>query len=150
MKSFRFRFHPSVWFLFAVALLLSGAGTTFNVYNTVQYFPFGATKVLPYILVAVISAAIFVTCLSMVVYSKYVVKDGYLISFFGFIRSKTAISDLSGFSLFKKTNKLVAYFKNGKYTVIVVSPAAFDDFVAAVREFDKTIICTRGDDDARV
>ncbi|MBO4594267.1 MAG: hypothetical protein J5697_01025 [Clostridia bacterium] len=148
MKSFRFKFHPSVWFLLAVALVLSGAGVGFNIYNFIEYLPYGAGKTVPYIVIAAISALVFILSLSMLVRSKYIVKDGYIISCFGFLRSKIKISELSGFSHFKKTDKLVAYFKNGKYAVIVVSPAAFDDFVAAVREYDKTIICTRGDDES--
>ena len=148
MKSFRFKFHPSVWFLLAVALVLSGAGVGFNVYNVIEYLPYGAGKIVPYVIIAVISALVFILSLSMLVRSRYIVKDGYIISRFGLLKSKIKISDLSGFSLFKKTDKLVAYFKNGKYAVIVVSPASFDDFVAAVREYDKTIICTRGDDES--
>ena len=136
-----------MWFLLAVAIILSGAGVGFNVYNIAEYLPFGAGKVIPYVIIAVISACVFVLSLSMLVRSKYVVKDGCIVSWFGLIKSKIKISDISGFSHFKKTDKLVVYFKNGKYAVIVISPAAFDDFVAAVREYDKTIICTRGEDD---
>ena len=73
-------------------------------------------------------------------YGKYVVDGGYLYSYFGFIKSKIDISEIIEITHFKKSNKLVVYFKDGKYTVIVIASELYDNFVIAVRESNKSII----------
>ena len=71
--------------------------------------------------------------------SKYVVKDGFVYVWFGLFLSKTDVKDISCFVHFKKSNKLVVYFNDNKYAVIMLSPDKYDDFVLAVREFNQQI-----------
>ena len=68
------------------------------------------------------------------------IKDGCVYIRFGFIRSKIKIDNVVQFSHFKKSNKLVMYFKNAEYTVIIISPEEYESFILAVRDINQRII----------
>lgn len=51
---------------------------------------------------------------------------------FGLIKSVYKIKEIESIRLFSKTNKLVLYFKNEKYTVISVKPEWYNDFIREV------------------
>ena len=73
-------------------------------------------------------------------FGRYVVKKDAFISCFGIIKSKYDIKDITAIILFKKSNRLVAYFGEKKYAVILISPEFYEDFVLALREQNKAIV----------
>jgi DNA mismatch repair ATPase MutS len=69
-----------------------------------------------------------------------VIKDGYLYTYFGFVKNKTPVSEIVEVTKFKKSNKLVVYFSTEEYTVIVIAPEFYDEFVMAIRNANKSIV----------
>ena len=55
---------------------------------------------------------------------------------FGLIKIKTPFSEIDGFTLFSRSEKLVIYLKNGGYSVIVIDKRRYDEFFAEVKKFD--------------
>ena len=58
---------------------------------------------------------------------------------FGFIKSTYKLSDIESIRLFSKTNKLVLYLKDDKYTVIVVKPEWYRDLTKEILARNKNI-----------
>ena len=50
------------------------------------------------------------------------------------------INDVVQITHFKKSDKLVLYFKDAKYTVVIISPEKYEDFIFALREENRQII----------
>ena len=143
---YRFRFHPSVWVLLSFAMLISLAGVGLNIFNIIALEGYGAEKISFYVVILAPSAFFFVFSLSIALGSFYTVKNGHIYSRLGIIKSKIAIEDVLQFTHFKKSDKLVAYFKNGKYVVIVISPDHFDKFVAEVKTFGRHVVYLNGEE----
>ncbi len=139
MNGFRFRYSKSVWVLLIIALLLSALGVGWNVLNLVTFLNEGVLKVVAYSLIILLTTLLFVFVVSVMVYGRYVVKDGNLIQYFGLLANKTPLSDIQSIIHFKKSDKLVVYFKDAKYTVIVIAPAEYDDFINCLRKNNPSI-----------
>jgi len=142
MKSFKFKYSKSVWILLAVVLILSVLGLAWNILNLVEYSFLGAFKIVTYSLMVFMTAALTVLVLSVIFYGRYVVKKKEVITYFGLIKSRCKMGDIVQITHFKKSDKLVMYFKDEKYTVIVISPDKYDEFTATVREFNPSVIYT--------
>ncbi len=140
MKKFRFKYPVIVWILLAAVLLLSVAGLCWNIFNLISVMPNDVLKQVLYGVIVALNGALVVLTVSVGVYGTYVIKGENLYSYFGFIRTKYEIKDIVEITHFKKTDKLVVYFKDEKYTVIVISPELYDDFVLAIREINKQIV----------
>ncbi|MBE5733420.1 MAG: hypothetical protein E7347_00040 [Clostridiales bacterium] len=140
MKSFRFRYARSVWVLLVIVAILSIAGLAWNVFNLIEFLPTGSFKVGTYSLIVLLNLALTILVISLMLYGRYVIKNGKLYSYFGFICSKINVDDIICITHFKKSDKLVAYFKEGTYTVIVISPQEYDDFVKSIREINRSIL----------
>lgn len=140
MKSFRFRYSNTVWILLSLVLVLSLTGLIWNIFNLIEFLPTGSYKVGTYSIIVALTALLTVLVVSVMVYGRYVIKDGKLYSYFGFIRSKMEINDIICLTHFKKSDKLVAYFKDGTYTVIVISPDFYEEFISSVRKVNPSIL----------
>ena len=140
MKSFKFRYSNTVWILLALVLVLSLAGLIWNIFNLIEFLPTGSYKVGTYSLIVVLTAILTLLVISVMVYGRYIIKDGKLYSYFGFIRSKMEINDIICLTHFKKSDKLVAYFKDETYTVIVISPEFYEEFISTVRKVNPSIL----------
>ena len=140
MKSFRFKFSLTIWILLGVVLALSVLGLAWNIWSAVEYIGINTVKVVSSFLTGALCLLLACVSLSIMLYGKYVVKDKQLISYFGFIKSKFSLSEMTAIILFKKSNKLVAYFGEKKYMVIVISQDCYESFVLAVREQNKAIV----------
>ena len=142
MKRFRFVYSFTVWLLLSIVLLLSGAGLGLNIFNLIEYSKLGIAKTIIYSVVVILNFLLLALDLSVMLYGCYVIKDGYLYSCFGLIRTRTPIKEVVQFTHFKKSNKLVMYFEDAKYTVIIISPEKYEDFILSVREENPKIIFT--------
>lgn len=140
MKSFKFKYSLTVWILLVAVIVLSLAGLVWNVFNAFSFSSVGGFKLISYIIVCVLTALLLVFALSIAFYGRYIIKGNMIYSYFGFVVNKIKISDITEFTHFKKSNKLVAYFKDTSYTVIVISPELYDNFVLMVREQNKQIV----------
>ena len=138
MKSFKFKYANSVWMLLVLVLILALVGLSWNVFNLLEYCMIGFTrvgafKIVVYALLVLMLIVLTVLVVSVMLYGRYTLKGEYLYTVFGFIKSKVSVSEITGITHFKKSDKLVAYFKDEKYSVIVISPDRYDEFVLAIR-----------------
>ncbi len=139
-KSFRFKFSALIWVLLSALLVITLAGVGFNIYNLILVIKAHSTDVAVKAISLAVSALLPVFTLSIIFHSKYVLKNGYLYNYFGFVWNKTKISEIVQFTHFKNSDKLVAYFKDEKYTVIVIAPNKYNSIIKAVREINPQII----------
>ena len=140
MKSFKFRYSKTVWILLYIVLLLSVSGICWNLFNLFTFINDGAFKTVAYALIILLTAFLLVFVISVMAYGRYVIKDKEIIQYFGFLKSKILLDDIIAITHFKKSNKLVMYFKDAKYTVIVISPSEYDDFVVSIRKINPSIL----------
>lgn len=140
MKKYKVQFSPLIIVLLAVCEVLLVLGLTFSIISLVNSFKLSTVIILTRILITLLNLMIFVFSVSVVFFSKYTLKKEYLILNIGFISTKYKVSDVVEINLFKKTNKLVVYFKDYKYTVIVISPQKYEDFIKDLREINSSIV----------
>lgn len=140
MKKFTFKYTPTVWVLLSVVLGLTLAGIGFNVFNLVNYIPSGTTNTVIYSVIIALVSVLMIIDISFMVGGRYLVKDKVLFVCFGFFKSKISLDDVRAVVLFKKSNKLVLYYGQDKYTVIMIADTLYDDFVSAVRKENKKIL----------
>ena len=139
MKKFKFKFNGLVWGLLALCILASIGGLIWNVITLIDAIK-RADKIVVNGLITGFNALLALLVISVTTYSRYVVKDGKLYTRFGIIFNKVDLKKIVQFTHFKKSNKLVAYFKSAEYTVIVISPEEFEDFILTVRKINPEII----------
>jgi hypothetical protein len=134
MKKFKFEYSKTVWILLSLVTLLVFSGIGWNIFNLIEYSFAGAFKIIVYALLVFFLLLLGVIVISIMVGSKYVVKDGFVYVWLGVFPSKIDVKDISCFVHFKKSNKLVAYYEQDRYTVLLISPDKYESFVLAVRE----------------
>ena len=141
MKKFRFKYSPTVWVLLIAVLLFSVGGLVWNIFNLVELYSFKKTiNIISYALIILITFLLTVFVLSVIFYGNYVIKGETLLVYFGFFKTKYKIEDIVCISHFKKSNKLVVYFAEQTYTVIVIDQSFYDDFVLSIRKINPKII----------
>ena len=140
MKKFAFKYTPTIWVLLSVVLGLTLAGIGFNVFNLVNYIPSGTTNTIIYSVIIALVSVLMVIDISFMVAGRYLIKDKVLFVCFGFFKSKISLDDVRAIVLFKKSNKLVLYYGQDKYTVIMIADTLYDDFVMAIRKENKEIL----------
>ncbi len=140
MKKFKFSYSVLVKVLLAIVLLLSLAGLVWNVFNVVEFIKISTFKGIVYILLVLLIAILVIITLGIIFYGTYVIDGDTLYSYFGVIKTKANIKDMVEIAHFKKSNKLVVYFKDAKYTVIIISPTLYDEFIKAIREVNPQVI----------
>ncbi len=141
-KTFRFKFNLAIWLLLSLVLVISLISVGLNVYNLINQASIGYDNLALTVIMLIFSALLSAFTVSVMTFSKYSVKTGYLYNYFGFLRYKTKLSQIAQFTLFKESEKLVVYFADEKFSVVVISPACYDDFIRAIREVNPKIIYT--------
>lgn len=140
MKKFKFQYSPIVWVLLSIILIFCLGGLLWNVFNLAEYFWAGTAKIISYSLLILACLFLVVFVLSVMFYGNYVIKKECLYTCFGLIHTKVDIKDVVQIIHFKKSNKLVVYFSDQKYSVIVISPAKYDEFVLELRQQNPLIV----------
>ena len=133
MKSFKIEYKLYVKIFLSLALIISIAGLVFNIISIVEYFNLSTRKLISHVLLTVVTAFLCVIISSLLFFGRYKIKDGKLITCFGILRFKTDVFDLLNATHFKRTNILVIYYKNAEYSVIMISPEFYKDFIKAIR-----------------
>lgn len=149
MKIFRYRFTVPMLICIFVLLALAAGGFAWNVLNAIELGDLGAMRLISYILVCAISAFLFAMGIGLLCCSRYEVGKGKFVTRFCFFRSQTAVENIVQVTHFKKTDKLVVYFSDGKYLCIVIHPKSYGDFCTALRlENPSVIFDDRSDSDS--
>ena len=128
MKTYKFKLSKAAVIL-TIAGILLGLGaigfTIWRIYRTGFSEPLYIIQHVVLLLVGTIAIVIFA---SILIRSVYKITDKEIVLWFGIIKSTFKISDIESLHLFTKTNKLVIYFKDEKYTVVVVKPDWYNEF----------------------
>ena len=129
MKTYKFRFSKPILILSILAILVAaGGGIGWTVYRMIHIGFQTVLLGIQYVVLLLVSALVIVIFVSLLIRSFYTVTDKEIVLWFGIIKSSYKIADIESVHLFTKTNKLVIYFKNDKYTVIVVKPEWYNEF----------------------
>ncbi len=138
-SSFRYKFNILIWILLALVLVLCLAGIGLNAYGIISIIKNGDSGAALKVIMLAVSLFLSAYIVSVMAHTKYVIKNGFIYTYFGFIRIKVNVNKITQFSHFKKSDTLVAYFDDERYTVIVISPDKYDDFIKGTRKFNPKI-----------
>lgn len=131
-------FPPLTLAILILALALCAAGFSLTTWQFVDFLRTGnlasALDWIKFFLLYAVSVFIPVIVTAMLVRSEYLLNDTQLVLTFGFIRMRYPLDTIRSAHLFKGANKLALYFNDEKthYTVIVISPKCYDEFVRAI------------------
>ena len=132
MRTFRFKFSKTIILLQIAAMILAAAAIVYTAYRMATVGFGSATLIIQYVVLLLFGVLALVIFSAMLIRSVYVVGKKEIVLRFGLIKTVYKIKDIESIRLFSKTNKLVLYFKNEKYTVISVKPEWFNDFIREV------------------
>ena len=132
MKKIRFSYSPIVKILIAAVIVIAAAGLTLNIVTVVKYAKSDTLLTVVYGVLSLLTALLLIEAIAIAFYGLYSIKGGFLYSYFGLIYSKTDVNDIIAVQVFNQTRKLVVYFKDEKFSVIIVAPEKYDDFIAAL------------------
>lgn len=128
MKSYKFKFSKLIFVLMIAGIVLAAGGIALTVFRIIRAGFATVSLGITHVLVLLVCALLLVILPSILIRSAYQITDKELILWFGIIKSSYKISEMESIHLFTKTNKLVIYFKNDRYTVIVVKPEWYNEF----------------------
>ena len=113
-------------------VLFAAAAIVYTAYRMATVGFGSASLIIQYVVLLLFGVLALVIFSAMLIRSVYVVGKKEIVLRFGLIKTVYKIKDIESIRLFSKTNKLVLYFKNEKYTVISVKPEWFNDFIREV------------------
>lgn len=132
MKSYKFRFSKLVLVLIGLAIAAALAAVAYTVYRIYLYGFSSPLLVIQHVAVLIVAVLAIVIFVSLLIRSVYKITDTKIILWFGIVKQTFKIADIESVHLFTKTNKLVIYFKDDKYTVIVVKPEWYNEFTKEI------------------
>lgn len=139
MKSFRYLHSIAVWVLLGLITVLCSAGCVLNVINAIANvkipIKFGLN-----VFIAIVTLAMVIFAISVIISSKYYVKNGYLVLAFGLIRSKTLLKEAEHVTFIPFKKKLVVFFTDNRFLSIVIDPDSFSEFVSFIRSINPDIV----------
>lgn len=132
MKTYKFKFSKLVLFLCFLALAVALAAIAFTIYRIHLYGFSSPTLVIQHVAILIIAVLAIIIFVSLLIRSVYKITDKEIVLWFGIVKQVFKIADIESIHLFTKTNKLVIYFKDDKYTVIVVKPEWYNEFTKEI------------------
>ena len=128
MKTYKFKFSKPTFIICIIAILAAFAGIGYTIYRIYMYGFSSPLLIIQHVVVLIAALLVILIFLALLVHSVYKITDKEIILWFGIVKQVFKIEDIESIHLFTKTNKLVLYFKNEKYTVIVVKPEWYNEF----------------------
>ena len=147
MNTFRYKYNKPVLIMLLAATLVAAAGLCWNVYNLVCFIKDDTFKTVVYALSVAVNAFLLAFVISVTVYGRYVFKNGKLYLYFGFIKTKTDVKDIVQITHFLKSDKLVIYFKDAKFSAIIISPELYGEFTRALLAANPAVISDSSSED---
>lgn len=134
---FRFRLNALTVILLVAVTVLCGYGIVLNVL-TLSEKHLDTLKIVLNALLIILNLALLFTVFSVFAFGKYSVLDEGIVLRLGIFKVIYPKEQLHSIKLFSKTQKLVLFFDDGKYTVIVINPNKYQAFVKEVQDkFEK-------------
>lgn len=130
MNTYRFKLSKAAIAGCIFGIILGLVGIGFTIYRILSpSLGFSSPQLIIQHVVIIIASLLALSVFpSILIRSVYKVGDKELVLWFGFIKSVYKIDDMESIHLFTKSNKLVIYFKDERYTVIVVKPDWYNEF----------------------
>ena len=131
---FKFHYSALLWVMLTAVIALALTGLVWNTYNLIYFINAGIDKIISYSLIVLATGALGVIAFSVAFFGRYVIKNDVLVTCFGVFSSKTQLTEITEVVHFKKSNKLVVYFADQKFSVVLIAPEKYDHFVIALRD----------------
>ena len=134
MKKYRFHYSPVIYCLMVLVLLAAGAGIVLNVLRcTSRDFDVSTWNVLTVAIMFLTCTLLILVVLSLFIRTDYVLKGAKLTIHYGIIKNEIALAAATEIVFYKKTEKLVLYYDEDKYVVILLKPEKHEEFIADCR-----------------
>ena len=134
----KIKFTKKIVILSVLAYLLCIAGATVSIWRITRYGIHGFLDVLKYPFLIAVCLFCVAVVTGVLVKSQYAIKDGNLITQYGFIKSKFAISNFTSMTLNTDEKKLTIY-SGEQYMVISVNPDWVNEFTNAILQVNPKI-----------
>ncbi|MBR5900499.1 MAG: PH domain-containing protein [Clostridia bacterium] len=150
MKSFKFKYAIAVYVMLVAVIILSIVGAVWNVYSAIEYFGVVQPKAVSSMLTAILCLVLLIIAFLVLFNGKYIIKDGNLTTRIGVFAVKTPVREICAVTHFKKSDKLVVYFDEAKFSVIVISPEFYEQFISSLKETNPAILYSSQNDEKNV
>ena len=137
MKNFRLYFSPLILIVLVLAVLISLFSLGLNVYYVIYTPPFDVA--IKYVLLSIVCLLLAVFSISLI-FSRYLIKGDKLVLILGLIKIKYSIKDIVQTAIFENGKSLVIYFKDAKFTKILINKTKYEAFSKALKEKNPRII----------
>lgn len=138
MNNFKYKHSIIVWVLLGLTTCACLAGCTVNVINAFNNDQ--TIKIIGHAVIAAITLLLAIFAFAAIVNSKYCIKNGNVLLYFGLIKSTTPLSEAIGITFTPFKQKLVVVFSDNRFLNVVINPALFDDFVGAVHKVNPDVV----------
>lgn len=136
---FKLKLTPILRVLLILVVLLSEAGFLWNIYNLIYFAGTGGFKIATYALLVVLTGMLSAIAVSIACCCKYTVKNKTICLHFGIFKIKTSTENVLEITHFKKSDKLVIYFTDEKFSVIMIDKKDYDAFILSLRNQNPAI-----------
>ena len=154
MKTYKFRLSKTAAILTAAGILLGLGAIGFTIWRILFRTGFSEPLyIIQHVVLLLVGVLAIVIFSSILIRSVYKITDKEIVLWFGIIKSTFKIADIESLHLFTKTNKLVIYFKDEKYTVVVVKPEWYNEFCKEILARNERIrydVSVTDSDDAEI
>ncbi len=140
MKKYKFCSSTLAKVLLVLVFVLCTVGAVWNVINLINLAHKGVINIILYSISILLAVLLNVFVVVVFFFSGYTIDEKNLTISLGFNKSKTPLEEIVAITLFKKSNKLVLYFADQKYTVVVIKPSEYESFVLEIRAKNNKII----------
>lgn len=137
-NKFKIKHTPLITAVCIAALILCIVAVIVSVLRIINFGINGFNDVIKYPFLIAVSLFCIVLVISVLVKSQYVIDNQYLITQFGFVKSKFAIKDISAIVLDSDTYKLTVKFGE-EYTVVSLDKEWNEDFARALLNIKPSI-----------
>ncbi|MBQ7924579.1 MAG: hypothetical protein IJ329_04670 [Clostridia bacterium] len=137
-KYFKIKFSKLIYVLIVGILLLSFASIGVSVWQMVRFGLHGFSDYLKYPLLLLISVFCIAVVVAMLVKSQYAVNKQYLITSYGFIKSKFPVQNITSVLQDTDTKKLTVYFGE-QFIVLNLAYEWNEQFVRAILDVNPNV-----------
>jgi hypothetical protein len=146
MKNFRLYFSPLILIVLVLAVLISLFSLGLNVYYVIYTPPFDVA--IKYVLLSIVCLFLAVFAISLI-FSRYLIKGDKLVLILGLIKIKYSIKEIVQTATFENGKSLVIYFKDAKFSRVMISKTRFQDFSKALKEVNSRIILYSSENESK-
>ena len=152
-KKYKYKITPTLWALFIIGLILA----SYCIYSNVVRFIalLAVTEVSSYsyigsVICVLIGIGAFVFIPPAMFASKYMIINKQLVLYWGIVKNKYDIKDITTATFFRASNKLAITFSDESYIAINISPDEFDDFVESLKTVNPKIFYSLNVEDQKI